>query len=217
MSQFNSSMNKAKRELRQFESKANKAINDLKRLERQAKSYQSKLRMSSTPSIYSAPSLYLGSSEYNSNDYASDGIDETKEYDVFISHASEDKDNVARPLAHALEKNGLVVWYDEFEMRIGDSLRRKIDKGIVNSNFGIIVISRDFISKGWTNYELDGLITRSVSGEQRLLPIWHNITKKEIMDYCPSILDKIARSTTDFTVEEIADEIADVITDRKTR
>ena len=215
MSQFNNAVNKAKRELRQFETQSNKAINDLKRLERQAKSYQSKLRSSSMPSITSTPSLYLGNSGHLPSDYNAHETDEAKEYDVFISHASEDKADVARPLAHALEENGLAVWYDEFEMRIGDSLRRKIDKGIANSNFGIIVISRDFISKGWTNYELDGLITRSVSGEQQLLPIWHNITKKEIMDYCPSILDKIARSTTDFTVEEIADEIADVISDRK--
>ena len=153
------------------------------------------------PSIHTAPSLYLGNSDYFPTSNSAYGIDEAKEYDVFISHASEDKNDVARPLAHALEVNGLVVWYDEFEMRIGDSLRRKIDKGIANSNFGVIVISRSFISKGWTNYELDGLITRSVGGEQQLLPIWHNITKKEIMDYCPSILDKIARSTTDFTVE----------------
>lgn len=105
--------------------------------------------------------------------------------------------------------------YDEFELRIGDSLRRKIDKGIANSNFGVIVISRDFINKGWTNYELDGLITRAVNGEQTMLPVWHNITKREVINYSPSLADKLARSTTDFTVEEIADEIADLIQERK--
>ena len=73
------------------------------------------------------------------------------------------------------------------------------------------VISRDFIKKGWTNYELDGLITRSISGEQQLLPIWHNITKKEVIDYSPSLADKVARNTAINTVEEIADEIAEVI------
>ena len=84
-----------------------------------------------------------------------------------------------------------------------------------NSNFGVIVISRDFISKGWTNYELDGLITRAVNGEQTMLPVWHNITKREVINYSPSLADKLARSTTDFTVEEIADEIADLIRERK--
>ena len=93
------------------------------------------------------------------------------EYDVFISHASEDKDEVVRPLVNALLENDISVWYDEFEMKIGDSLRRKIDKGLANSRFGIAVLSKDFINKGWTNYELDGIISRAVSGEQVVLPI----------------------------------------------
>lgn len=135
----------------------------------------------------------------------------TPEYDVFISHASEDKDDVVRPLANALRENGIKVWYDEFELHIGDSLRRKIDKGLANSRFGIVVVSRDFIKKGWTNYELDGIITKVTSGEQVLLPIWHNITKREVMDYSPSLADKLARSTATDTIEDIAEEIASLI------
>lgn len=88
-----------------------------------------------------------------------------KEYDVFISHASEDRNEVIRPLAHALINEGLKVWHDEFELKIGDSLRRKIDKGLANSKFGIVVLSKDLIKKRWTNYELDGIITKAVSGE----------------------------------------------------
>jgi hypothetical protein len=134
-----------------------------------------------------------------------------REYDVFISHASEDKDDVVRPLAHALSDGGLKVWYDEFELRIGDSLRRKIDMGLAKSRFGVVVLSRSFFRKGWTNYELDGLVTRSVTGEQVLLPIWHEITKKELIDYSPSLADKVARSTGTHTIDEIASEIIDVI------
>ena len=214
MSKFNSEMRKLKSAANQFERDANRAIRDLKSVERKARSYQNKLRSSSIPSLSTVPSLYLGTSH---NDEIETFLydDCEKEYDVFISHASEDKDEVARPLAEALRSNGLSVWYDEFELRIGDSLRRKIDKGIANSNFGIIVISRDFISKGWTNYELDGLTTRAVNGEQTMLPVWHNVTKREVINYSPSLADKLARSTTDFTVEEIADEIADLIQERK--
>lgn len=138
-------------------------------------------------------------------------IDTDPEYDVFISHASEDKDEIVRPLANALVEKGIKVWYDEFEMKIGDSLRRKIDKGLANSRFGIVVISKDFIKKGWTNYELDGIITKAVSGEQIILPIWHNITKKEVIDFSPSLADKLARNTALNTVDEIATEIADLI------
>lgn len=137
--------------------------------------------------------------------------DEGKEYDVFISHASEDKDAVVRPLATALQEKGVRVWYDEFEMRIGDSLRRKIDQGLANSRFGIVVISRSFIKKGWTNYELDGLMTKAISRQQVLLPIWHDITKQEVIDYSPSLADKVARNTGQQTVQEIADEIAEMV------
>ncbi|MDN3429378.1 MULTISPECIES: DUF1883 domain-containing protein [unclassified Pseudoalteromonas] len=132
-------------------------------------------------------------------------------YDVFISHASEDKDDFVRPLADALIAQGLNVWYDEMTLRIGDSLRQKIDKGLANSKVGLVVLSPSFIKKGWTNYELDGIVTRTVSGEQVLLPIWHNITKQQVVDFSPSIADKVARSTATHTIEEIALEIAELI------
>ncbi len=151
-------------------------------------------------SLASIPSLV----HHESDDF-------TPEYDVFISHASEDKDSIVRPLAQDLISRGLIVWYDEFEMKIGDSLRRKIDKGLANSRFGIVILSKNFIKKGWTNYELDGIISKTISGEQVLLPIWHNITKKEVMDYSPSLADKLARDTSNYTVEEIASEIVELI------
>jgi hypothetical protein len=130
---------------------------------------------------------------------------------VFVSHATEDKDAVVRPLAHALRDGGLRVWYDEFELRLGDSLRRQIDLGLAKSRFGVVVLSRSFLRKGWTNYELDGLVTRAVSGEQVLLPVWHDITKQEVVDYSASLADKVARSTATCTIDEIAAEIIDLI------
>lgn len=133
------------------------------------------------------------------------------EFDVFISHASEDKDDVVRPLVQALQAGGLKVWYDELTLKIGDSLRRKIDSGVARSRFAVIVFSKPFFAKGWTNYELDGLVTRSVGGDQILLPIWHNITKKEVIEFSPSLADKLARSTSTHTVEEIANEIIELI------
>ena len=132
-------------------------------------------------------------------------------FDVFISHTTEDKVAIARPLATALREAGLSVWYDEFELKIGDRLRRKIDRGLAASRFGVVVLSPAFFGRGWTEYELDGLVTQAVSGEQVLLPVWHNVTKREIMEYSPSLADRFARSTATHTVEEIAVEIVDVI------
>ena len=70
-------------------------------------------------------------------------------YDAFISHASEDKQAVVKPLARELARLGLQVWYDEFELKLGESLRQAIDRGLATSQFGIVVLSRAFFAKNW--------------------------------------------------------------------
>jgi hypothetical protein len=132
-------------------------------------------------------------------------------WDVFLSHASEDKDAVAVPLRDALTARGVTVWLDKTEMRLGDSLRRKIDAGIRSSRMGIVVLSESFFSKGWTNHELDGLVTRTVAGEQSLLPIWHGVDASDVRHYSPSLADKVALSTADVDIEQIAEQIAEVV------
>ncbi|WP_327327000.1 toll/interleukin-1 receptor domain-containing protein [Streptomyces sp. NBC_01210] len=134
-----------------------------------------------------------------------------KTWDIFISHASEDKTAVARPLRDALTRLGVTVWLDEAQMRIGHSLRRKIDEGIRASRYGVVVLSESFFAKGWTNHELDGLVTRNVAGEQSLLPIWHNLSADGVRRYSPSLADKVAMSTADYSIDEIAEQIADVV------
>jgi hypothetical protein len=132
-------------------------------------------------------------------------------WDVFISHASEDKADVARPLRDALARRGITVWLDEAQMKVGHSLRRKIDEGIRSSRFGVVIFSEAFFRKGWTNHELDGLVTRTVAGEQSILPIWHGLDSNQVRNHSPSLADKVALNTTDSTIEEIADQIADVV------
>lgn len=128
-------------------------------------------------------------------------------YDVFIAHASEDKEFLVRPLKCALTFRGLSVWYDESSLHIGDNLRQSIDKGLSASRAGLVVLSPSFISKGWTQYELDGIVTRMVSGSQFILPIWHKITKKKIMDFSPSLANIVGRDADIYTIGEIANEI----------
>nr|7UWG_A Chain A, Molecular chaperone Tir [Acinetobacter baumannii]7UWG_B Chain B, Molecular chaperone Tir [Acinetobacter baumannii]7UWG_C Chain C, Molecular chaperone Tir [Acinetobacter baumannii]7UWG_D Chain D, Molecular chaperone Tir [Acinetobacter baumannii]7UXU_A Chain A, Molecular chaperone Tir [Acinetobacter baumannii]7UXU_B Chain B, Molecular chaperone Tir [Acinetobacter baumannii]7UXU_C Chain C, Molecular chaperone Tir [Acinetobacter baumannii]7UXU_D Chain D, Molecular chaperone Tir [Acin len=133
------------------------------------------------------------------------------EYDLFISHASEDKEDFVRPLAETLQQLGVNVWYDEFTLKVGDSLRQKIDSGLRNSKYGTVVLSTDFIKKDWTNYELDGLVAREMNGHKMILPIWHKITKNDVLDYSPNLADKVALNTSVNSIEEIAHQLADVI------
>lgn len=133
-----------------------------------------------------------------------------KGYDVFISHATEDKDFV-RDLAEILRGSGVKVWYDEYELKVGDSLRQKIDDGLARSKFGAVVLSPSFFQKNWTQYELDGLTARQMSGERVILPIWYRLTKDELLKYAPSLADIVALNSSIQTREEIAAEIANKV------
>jgi hypothetical protein len=112
-------------------------------------------------------------------------------WDVFVSHAFEDKE-FARALADSLAKSGLRVWCDEFELQVGDSLRRSIDKGLSKSRFGVVVLSPNFFAKEWTQKELDALTARETKDKKIILPIWHNISAKEIRRYSPMLADRFA-------------------------
>jgi len=133
--------------------------------------------------------------------------DDIKSWDVFISHAIEDKESFVRPLAETLRIFGVSVWYDDFELRLGYSLRKSIDKGLVSSSFGLVVISQHFIKKKWPEYELNGLINREIDEDRVILPIWHGITRKQVVQFSPSLADKIALDTERETAQNIAIQI----------
>ena len=135
----------------------------------------------------------------------SEGISE--EYDVFISHASEDKEDFADGLYQELESRGVRVWYDVISIAWGDSLRKKIDDGLRKSQFGIVILSNDFIKKGWTQYELDGLFQREMTGGKTILPIWHKITKDEVQAFSPTLAGRKALNTAMLSATEIAEEL----------
>jgi len=136
---------------------------------------------------------------------------ENKEYDVFISHSSADKEEFVRPLAMELQNLGLNVWYDEFELKIGDSLRRSIDQGLINSRYGIVVLSSSFFKRDWTNYELDGFVNKEMNGLKVILPIWHKVSKDEVQKFSLSLADKVALNSSIYSIKEIAEEINNLI------
>jgi len=129
--------------------------------------------------------------------------DSNKKFNFFISHASEDKNDFVRELANALQIAGFTVWFDEFELKIGDSLRKKIDQGLINSDYGLVIISPDFIQKGWTEYELNGMTALEINGRKVILPIWHKVSKDEVLRFSPSLADKLALNTSIHSVDDI--------------
>lgn len=132
-----------------------------------------------------------------------------EEYDLFVSHAFEDKEDIVNELVAEFRKLNLKVWYDTNKLKIGDSMREKIDRGLSKSRYGVVVLSPNYIAenKYWTKSELNGLFQRETVNGKTILPIWHNLTKKQVTEYSPIIADRMALTTAQYTAEEIAREI----------
>lgn len=134
----------------------------------------------------------------------------TDSWDVFVCHATEDK-AIVRPLAEALQRSGLSVWYDDFTLKLGESLREALDRGLRNSSFGVVVLSPAFFSKQWPQWELNALVTRQLSDRRNIIiPIWHNITGDEVRAQSPSLADLIAANTAS-GLTAVAEQVLDAV------
>jgi len=131
-------------------------------------------------------------------------------YDAFICHASEDKEAVVHSLARALANTGLSIWYDEFSLKLGDSLRQSIERGLAQSRYGIVIISPHFFEKNWPQVELNGLFAKEIAGEKVIIPIWFNIEYTDIVKQSPIMADKFAARISD-GMDRVIEQILDVI------
>lgn len=131
-------------------------------------------------------------------------------WSLFISHASEDKDVVARPLAEELTSFDLRVWFDEFELKLGDSLLKSIDSGLSRSRYGVVILSHAFFQKHWPQAELAGLVQRELDGDKVILPVWYGVSASDVRKYSPILADKVAANWSR-GVKEVAQEIRGVL------
>ncbi len=131
-------------------------------------------------------------------------------YDIFISHASEDKATLARPLAKELLKLGYSVFIDELVIKLGDSITESINQGLSKAKYCIIIISNVFLVKNWTKAELNSITNMYISSDKKILPIWHGITYEDIVTNTPLLSDLKAADSKkgiDFLVNEITKSI----------
>jgi hypothetical protein len=134
--------------------------------------------------------------------------------DVFVSHASEDKHDIARPLTDELMRRGYSVWYDEYELVLGDSLRQRIDEGLAESTIGVVILSHSFFAKPWPTRELDGLNARMMGGEKNVIvPVWHELTEQDLLRYSPPLAGLLAGNSTE-GINKLADHIERVLARR---
>ncbi|MDD5681317.1 MAG: TIR domain-containing protein [Candidatus Omnitrophica bacterium] len=158
------------------------------------------------------PMYYFFMYKYNKLKEISEGVKrepmKTK-FDAFISYASEDKKTFALNLANSLVRKGFNIWFDETEIKVGDSIRRKIDEGLTRSVFGIVVFSKAFFLKNWTQRELDGLVALEMhDGRRRILPIWYKIEKEDIIKFSPPLADISALAFPKLNLEQIVEQLS---------
>lgn len=131
---------------------------------------------------------------------------------AFISHDSRDKDVLVRELAIELSKLLCPVWYDEFSLKVGDSLRANIEKGLKETKKCVVILSPNFLSNsGWGKAEFDSVYTREIIEKDNvILPVWHNVGVQEVYDYSPRMADKVGLNSAE-GVPALARKLAEVI------
>jgi hypothetical protein len=132
------------------------------------------------------------------------------DFDVFISHASEDKAAFVTPLANALKKYGLRVWFDKFTLKVGDSLHASIERGLARSRYGVVVFSPKFLAKNWPMAELNGLFAREMEGRKVILPVWHKMSSARMKKALPMQADKYALRSSE-GIDAVARALVEVI------
>lgn len=134
---------------------------------------------------------------------------------AFIAHAKSDGRGFASELANALSRGGCPVWFDEYSLRVGDSLLDKITEGLQSTAKCVLILSPDFLSnEGWCKYEFKTAKVREIiEGQSVILPVWHGVSKEQVYQYLPSLVDKVGISTAEHSVDEVARQISDVLMD----
>jgi hypothetical protein len=153
---------------------------------------------------------YLNKYESNHATFTQENVDKRpelgKEWDAFLCHASEDKESFAKPLAIELRKRRFDIWYDEFCLTVGDSLRKSIEYGLKSSRYGIVVLSHAFFQKNWPENELSALYQQENNVNNKILPIWYQISHHDVVNNEPLLADRFAIKS-----EEGIDAVADKI------
>lgn len=133
-------------------------------------------------------------------------------FDLFISHASEDKHEIAEPLADALREQGIKPWIDTQQLTVGDSLYKKINEGLANSRYGVVILSPNFFAKPWPQDELDGLAAKEhASGDKVILPLWHRVTVDDVRRKSPMLAGRLALSTAVMSLDDVVAELLKVL------
>jgi hypothetical protein len=130
--------------------------------------------------------------------------------DVFLCHAWDDRQGVAKELHDLLESRGVSVWFSEKDVGLGVPLMRAIDKGLANSKVGIVLVTpallRRLPAEGIADKELSALLAR-----ERLVPVVHDTTYDALRDVSPLLASRSGLSSAEEKMSDIAAKLAELV------
>jgi hypothetical protein len=130
--------------------------------------------------------------------------------DVFLCHAWDDRNGVARELHDLLESRGVSVWFSEKDVRLGSTLLREIDKGLAKSRVGIVLVTHALLQRvaaeGIADKELSALLARDL-----LVPIVHNTTYEALREISPLLGSRSGLNTADESMSCVAAKLAELV------
>lgn len=130
--------------------------------------------------------------------------------DVFLCHAWDDRSGPAKDLHDLLEAKGVSVWFSEKDVLLGTSLLREIDKGLVKSRVGIVLVTPAFLrrvhAEGIADKELSALLARDL-----LVPIVHGTTYEALREVSPLLGSRSGLSTAEEPMKDVAAKLAELV------
>jgi hypothetical protein len=133
-----------------------------------------------------------------------------KTQDLFISHASADREQYILPLSHALTTHGVSFWLDVNEIDWGSNIVLKINEGLRNTRYALLCLSKNLLARPWPESEMSTVLSmQNDKGEQRLLPLILN-SKEEVLDFYP-FLAPLAYREFSAGVDVLASELATLV------
>ncbi len=129
-------------------------------------------------------------------------------YSVFVSHSSDDKIEYVDDLVREMKSLGISVFYDTDVISWGDNLKEQIDNGLENCKLAVIVISKNYFGREWTEYELQSLLNRQDKEKNKLIfPILYNISKEDLKKHYPLLENLVFKYAKSQSKQKLAEEV----------
>ena len=129
---------------------------------------------------------------------------------IFLCHAWDDRQGVAKELCDMLVARNVSVWFSENDIGLGEPFLRAIDKGLAKSRIGIVLVTPSMLKRlptgGVADKELSVLLQRD-----QIVPIMHNTTYDALREVSPMLASRNGLDTAEMPMADVAAKLAELV------